>query len=79
MLAEFWVDLLLYLAPSAMMEDHTLRLFEGGELITLLWTFFADCGVYSRMAEEEQVPENDEHDITEGEQEPAKQEQGNNS
>ncbi|KAJ4801475.1 hypothetical protein LUZ62_052721 [Rhynchospora pubera] len=54
MLADFWVNLLLYLAPSEMTEDHKSRLLEGGEFITLLWALFSNCGIFDRT-EENQV------------------------
>lgn len=59
MLANFWVDLLLFLAPSNMTEDHRSHLLEGGEFITLLWALFTNCGVFDRTAQEDQVPAND--------------------
>ncbi|KAJ4760798.1 hypothetical protein LUZ62_025826 [Rhynchospora pubera] len=58
MLADFWVNLLLYLAPSRMMEDHKSHLFEGGEFITLFWALFSNCGIFDRTDEGNQVRAN---------------------
>ncbi|KAF3338555.1 hypothetical protein FCM35_KLT17392 [Carex littledalei] len=52
MLADFWVNVLLFLAPSKMIEDHRSHLHEGGEFITLLWALFSNCGVFDRAAED---------------------------
>ncbi|KAJ1700839.1 hypothetical protein LUZ63_000618 [Rhynchospora breviuscula] len=54
MLADFWVNLLLYLAPSSMTEVHKSHLFGGGEFITLLWALFSNCGIFDRADEENQ-------------------------
>ncbi|KAF3338554.1 hypothetical protein FCM35_KLT17391 [Carex littledalei] len=52
MLADFWVNVLLFLAPSKMIEDHRSHLHEGGEFITLLWALFSNCGVFDRAVED---------------------------
>ncbi|KAM3195447.1 hypothetical protein ACQJBY_071525 [Aegilops geniculata] len=50
LLAELWVELIVYIAPSSREEQvkgHEEALGQGGELLTLLWTLATHTGVTS--------------------------------
>jgi hypothetical protein len=47
-LAEFWSDMVLYLAPSDNVKAHMETLRHGGEFITLLWVLLLHAGIVSR-------------------------------
>ena len=51
LLAEFWSEMLLYLAPSDNVKGHIQVLQHGGELITLLWVLLLHAGITSRPVE----------------------------
>ncbi|XP_066324376.1 uncharacterized protein [Miscanthus floridulus] len=44
-LARFWVEMILYVAPSENLEAHAEAISQGGELITLLWAMLAHAGI----------------------------------
>jgi hypothetical protein len=48
-LARFWVEMILYVAPSENLEAHAEAISHGGELITLLWAMLAHAGITSRL------------------------------
>jgi hypothetical protein len=50
LLAEFWSEMLPYLAPSDNVKAHIQVLQRGGELITLLWVLLLHAGITSRPA-----------------------------
>ncbi|CAL4978873.1 unnamed protein product [Urochloa decumbens] len=45
LLAEFWSEVVLYLAPTANFKRHMEVLQRGGELITLLWALLLHAGI----------------------------------
>uniref|UniRef100_A0ACD5TF43 Uncharacterized protein n=1 Tax=Avena sativa TaxID=4498 RepID=A0ACD5TF43_AVESA len=47
-LAEFWAELVLFLAPSDNVDAHAEMLGAGGEFMTQLWTLLAHAGVLER-------------------------------
>jgi hypothetical protein len=47
-LAGFWSEMILYVAPSENLDGHAEAIARGGELITLLWALLAHVGVVRR-------------------------------
>ncbi|KAG0533046.1 hypothetical protein BDA96_04G158700 [Sorghum bicolor] len=56
-LADFWAELILYLAPSENVTSHSKSLYHGGEFITVLWALLGHAGIVGR-------PEADSTDIS---------------
>jgi len=52
-LADFWAEMLLYVAPSDNVEEHIECLTRGGEFVTYLWALLSHAGILKR--EEHQV------------------------
>ncbi|XBH80773.1 hypothetical protein VPH35_106453 [Triticum aestivum] len=48
LLAGFWSELILYLAPSDNLKGHLQAVNRGGELITLLWALLTHIGMIDR-------------------------------
>ncbi|XP_039166786.1 uncharacterized protein LOC104443011 [Eucalyptus grandis] len=44
-LAEFWAELMLYVAPSDDAKAHAERLAKGGEFVTHLWALVSHAGI----------------------------------
>jgi hypothetical protein len=49
-LAEFWLELVLFLAPSDNVDIHGEMLGAGGEFMTQLWALLSHAGVLERPA-----------------------------
>ncbi|XP_058072674.1 uncharacterized protein LOC131221438 isoform X2 [Magnolia sinica] len=47
-LADFWVELMLFIAPSDNAEAHVENLANGGEFITHLWALLSHAGIIDR-------------------------------
>jgi hypothetical protein len=47
-LADFWAELILYLAPSQNVTSHAKSLRRGGEFITVLWALLGHAGIVER-------------------------------
>ncbi|RLM92108.1 uncharacterized protein C2845_PM08G13960 [Panicum miliaceum] len=47
-LADFWAELILYLAPSENATPHAKSLRGGGEFITVLWALLGHAGIVKR-------------------------------
>jgi hypothetical protein len=48
LLAGFWSEMVLYLAPSDNMKGYMEAIDRGGELITLLWAMLTHLGIVDR-------------------------------
>ena len=47
-LAEFWAEIILYVAPSDNVRGHVQRLANGGEFITHIWALLSHAGILTR-------------------------------
>ncbi|CAN6373331.1 unnamed protein product [Urochloa humidicola] len=47
-LADFWTEMLLYLAPSDSVKEHIECLANGGEFLTHLWALLSHAGILDR-------------------------------
>ncbi|KAM3280496.1 hypothetical protein ACQJBY_047339 [Aegilops geniculata] len=50
-MADFWAEMILYLAPSANVEEHIEQLAQGGEFITHIWALLSNAGILERQQE----------------------------
>ncbi|KAL5201827.1 hypothetical protein ABZP36_036181 [Zizania latifolia] len=50
-LARFWANLVLYIAPSDRASAHASKLATGGELVTIIWALLNHAGVVHRLQE----------------------------
>ncbi|CAN6181138.1 unnamed protein product [Urochloa humidicola] len=53
LLAEFWSEMILFVAPSENLKAHSEAIARGGELITLLWALLFHAGIVSRPGEDD--------------------------
>lgn len=51
MVADFWVEMILYVACSKNLRGHSNAIARGGELITLLWALLFHAGIVNRQGE----------------------------
>jgi hypothetical protein len=54
-LADFWVEMLLYAAPSENVKEHIEQLAKGGEFITHLWALLSHAGILERDVDESNI------------------------
>jgi hypothetical protein len=47
-LADFWSEMLLFVAPSEDVNSHVLAMARGGEFITPVWALLLHAGVTTR-------------------------------
>uniref|UniRef100_A0ACD6AAU8 Uncharacterized protein n=2 Tax=Avena sativa TaxID=4498 RepID=A0ACD6AAU8_AVESA len=47
-LADFWAEMMLYVAPSDNVKEHIEQLARGGEFITHLWALLSHAGILER-------------------------------
>lgn len=48
-LADFWSEMVLYVAPSESVKGHVQAMARGGEFITLVWALLLHAGVTTRQ------------------------------
>jgi hypothetical protein len=48
LLADFWAEILVYIAPSDNVAGHIERLPEGGEFVTHVWALLMHAGILGR-------------------------------
>ncbi|KAL6880664.1 hypothetical protein ACP4OV_012229 [Aristida adscensionis] len=51
-MAEFWAEAILYIAPSDNVAAHVEHLAKGGEFITHLWALLSNAGILKRARDE---------------------------
>ncbi|CAN6203432.1 unnamed protein product [Urochloa humidicola] len=51
LMAEFWVETILYIAPSDNAKAHMERLALGGEFLTHIWALLTHAGILTRNVE----------------------------
>ncbi|RLN43163.1 hypothetical protein C2845_PM01G48080 [Panicum miliaceum] len=59
-IADFWSEMMLYLAPSDNIKGHIEQLAEGGEFITHLWALLYHAGIVKREDHHENRTEDPE-------------------
>jgi hypothetical protein len=47
-LAEFWAETIIYIAPSDNVKAHMERLAQGGEFLTHVWALLTHAGILKR-------------------------------
>ncbi|XP_062178529.1 uncharacterized protein LOC133883269 [Phragmites australis] len=51
LMAEFWAETILYIAPSDNVKAHMERLAQGGEFLTHIWALLTHAGILTRPVE----------------------------
>lgn len=57
LLAEFWAETIIYIAPSDNAKAHMERLAQGGEFLTHVWPLLTHAGILQRGKKEMKTPE----------------------
>ncbi|CAN6352482.1 unnamed protein product [Urochloa humidicola] len=52
LLADFWSEMILYVAPSDNLKEHSEAIARGGELVTLLWALLFHAGIVNRTGQD---------------------------
>ncbi|KAI5018452.1 hypothetical protein ZWY2020_043340 [Hordeum vulgare] len=55
-LADFWCEMMLYVAPSDNVNEHFEQLVQGGEFITHLWALLSHAGILERGQDQRTTP-----------------------
>lgn len=55
-LAEYWAETILYIAPSENTRAHMEHLSQGGEFLTHIWALLTHAGILSRPSSEKPTP-----------------------
>ena len=55
-MAEFWAETILYVAPSDNAEAHIEQLAKGGEFVTHLWAMLSNAGILKQATGEWHPP-----------------------
>ncbi|XBJ17902.1 hypothetical protein VPH35_009207 [Triticum aestivum] len=55
-LADFWCEMMLYVAPSDNVNEHIEQLTRGGDLITHLWASPSHAGILERGQDQQTPP-----------------------
>ncbi|KAL6592043.1 hypothetical protein ACP70R_049629 [Stipagrostis hirtigluma subsp. patula] len=51
-MAEFWAETILYIAPSDKVTEHVEQLAMGGEFVTHIWAMLSNAGILKRATED---------------------------
>ena len=54
-IADFWSEMILFVAPSDNVRGHIERLTHGGEFITRLWALLTHAGIVEQHKEKQNV------------------------
>uniref|UniRef100_A0ACD5Y998 Uncharacterized protein n=1 Tax=Avena sativa TaxID=4498 RepID=A0ACD5Y998_AVESA len=56
LLADFWAEMIVYVAPSANVAGHVQLLAQGGEFVTHVWALLMHAGILERPAATPAMP-----------------------
>ncbi|CAL4970107.1 unnamed protein product [Urochloa decumbens] len=59
LMAEFWAETILYIAPSDNAKAHMEHLAQGGEFLTHIWALLTHAGILTRPQPEKPTPGED--------------------